>query len=101
MTPSALVLCISAGGAAIALWTAVCYPRLAPARPGANVLHVVVALALAQFVAPAAMQGVLSISEALPFELGALFFIFLPSQMYAYLSGIWVLALLRNALQAR
>jgi hypothetical protein len=101
MTSSALVLCISAGGAAIALWIAVCYPGLTPARHGAKVLHVVVALAVAQFVAPAAMEGVLSVGETLPLELVALFLVFLPSQTYAYLSGFWVLALLRNALQPR
>jgi hypothetical protein len=38
-------------------------------------------------------------SELAP-SLLALFFIFVPSQLYAYLSGIWVLAVLRNALQA-
>jgi hypothetical protein len=40
-------------------------------------------------------------SKALGPSLVALFLIFLPSQLYAYLSGIWVLVLLRNALIAR
>ena len=101
MTASALVLCMSAGGGVLALWITVRYPKLAPTQPVAKMLHVVVALAVAQFAAPSAMRGVLWIGESLPLELFALFLIFLPSQMYAYLSGIWVLALLRNALQAR
>ena len=100
MTTSVLVLCMSAGGAALALWIAVRCPKLAPAHPVAKMLHVVVALAVAQYAAPSAMRGVLSIGETLPLELFALFFVFLPSQVYAYLSGFWVLALLRNAPQA-
>jgi hypothetical protein len=101
LTASALVLCMSVGGALLALWIAVRYPKLAPAHPVAKMLHVVVALTVAQFAAPSAMRGVLWIGETLPLELFALFLIFLPSQVYAYLSGIWVLALLRDALQAR
>ena len=101
MTTSVLVLCMSAGGAVLALWIAVRYPKLAPAHPVAKMLHVVVALAAAQYAAPSAMRGVLWFGETLPLELFALFVVFLPSQIYAYLSGFWVLALLRNALQAR
>jgi hypothetical protein len=85
----------------VALWVVVRYPTLAPARGGAKMLHLVIALAVAQFGAPAAMSFVLGDGDALAPALFALFFIFLPSQLYAYLSGIWVLGLLRNALEAR
>jgi hypothetical protein len=97
----ALVISISLGAALLALWVFVRYPRLAPARAGMKMLHLVVALAIAQYGAPEAMGFVLHGSEAVVPELFALFFVFLPSQLYAYLSGIWVLGLLRNALQAR
>jgi hypothetical protein len=96
-----LVIAISVGSAVIALWIFVRCPNLAPTRAGSKMLHLVVALAVAQFAAPTAMSFVLHGRDAVAPALFALFFIFLPSQLYAYLSGIWVLALLRNALQAR
>ena len=63
--------------------------------------HLLAALAVAQFVAPPAMSFVIQGSNALGPSFLALFLIFVPSQLYAYLSGIWVLALLRNALVTR
>jgi hypothetical protein len=101
VTGPSLVVAISVGSALIALWAFVRYPRLAPARPAVRMAHLVTALAVAQFGAPAAMSFVIHGSNALAPSLVALFFVFVPSQLYAYLSGIWVLALLRNALVAR
>ena len=63
--------------------------------------HLVAALVVAQFVAPPVMSFMIHGSNALWPSFLALFLIFLPSQLYAYLSGIWVLALLRNALVTR
>ncbi len=101
MSSASLVVAISVGSALVALWVFVRYAGLAPARPGFRMAHLVLALAVAQFAAPAAMTSVIHGSHALAPSLLALFLIFLPSQLYAYLSGIWVLALLRNAIQAR
>jgi hypothetical protein len=101
MSGASLVVAISVGSAAIALWAFVRFPQLTPPRGGMRMVHLVVALALAQFVAPAVMTFVIHGSDALWPALLALFLVFLPSQLYAYLSGIWVLALLRNALQTR
>lgn len=101
MSSASLVVAISIGSALIALWVFARHPRLAPVRPTVRMVHLVAALAVAQFVAPAAMAFVIHGSNALGPSLFALFFIFVPSQLYAYLSGIWVLALLRNALIAR
>ena len=101
MSSASLVVAISVGSALLALWVFVRYPRLAPARAGLRMMHLLNALAVAQFVAPAVMTFVIHGSDALGPSLLALFFVFLPSQLYAYLSGIWVLALLRNALTAR
>ena len=101
MSAPALVVAISIGSAVIALWAFVRFPQLIPRRAGMRMVHLVVALALAQFVAPAVMTFVIHGSDALAPSLLALFLVFLPSQLYAYLSGIWVLALLRNALQTR
>jgi hypothetical protein len=101
MSSASLVVAISMGSALLALWAFVRYPTLAPARAGLRMAHLLIALAVAQFAAPAAMTHVIHGSTALAPSLLALFLIFLPSQLYAYLSGIWVLALLRNALTAR
>ena len=101
MSSASLVVAISMGSAAVALWLFVRWPRLAPVRGGIRMAHLVAALAVAQFGAPAAMTFVIHGSNALGPSLVALFLIFLPSQLYAYLSGIWVLVLLRNALIAR
>jgi hypothetical protein len=92
---------MSLGSAAVALWAFVRFPRLAPARGGFRMAHLVAALAVAQFVAPWAMKLLIHGSNAVAPSLLALFVIFVPSQLYAYLSGIWVLALLRNALAMR
>jgi hypothetical protein len=92
---------MSVGSAAIALWAFVRFPRLEPARAGLKMAHLIAALAVAQFVAPPAMSFLIHGSNALWPSLLALFLVFIPSQLWAYLSGIWVLALLRNALVTR
>ena len=101
MSSASLVVSMSLGSAAVALWVFVRFPRLAPARAGFKMAHLVAALAFAQFVAPGAMSFVIHGSNALWPSLLALFLVFVPSQLWAYLSGIWVLALLRNALVTR
>jgi hypothetical protein len=101
MSSASLVVTMSLGSAAVALWIFVRFPRLAPARAGLKMAHLVAALAVAQFIAPPAMTFVIHGSEAVGPSLLALFLIFVPSQLWAYLSGIWVLALLRNALVTR
>ena len=101
MSSASLVVAMSLGSAAIALWLFVRFPRLGPSRAGFKMAHLVAALVVVQFVAPAAMSFVIHGSNALWPSLLALFWIFVPSQLYAYLSGIWVLALLRNALVMR
>ena len=101
MSSASLVVAMSLGSAAVALWVFVRFPRLVPARAGVKMAHLIAALAVAQFVVPPAMTFVIHGSEAVAPSLLALFLIFVPSQLWAYLSGIWVLALLRNALVMR
>jgi hypothetical protein len=101
LSSASLVVAMSLGSAAIALWLFVRCPRLGPSRPGFKMAHLIAALAVAQYVAPPAMTFLIHGSNALWPSLLALFAIFVPSQLYAYLSGIWVLALLRNALVTR
>jgi hypothetical protein len=99
MTSPALVLLITVGAAVLALWTAARWHSLAPRHPGVRVLHVVAALAAAQYVTPALMAAVLPDGSSVALEVIALFAIFLPSMVYAFLSGIWVLTLLQRMLQ--
>ena len=101
MSSASLVVTMSLGSAAVALWVFVRFPRLAPVRAGFKMAHLVAALAFAQFAAPHAMSFLIHGSSALWPSLLALFLVFVPSQLWAYLSGIWVLALLRNALVTR
>lgn len=101
MSSASLVVAMSLGSAAVALWVFVRFPRLAPVRAGFKMAHLVAALVFAQFVAPATMSIMIHGSNALWPSLLALFLVFVPSQLWAYLSGIWVLALLRNALVTR
>jgi hypothetical protein len=101
VSSASLVVTMSLGSAAVALWVFIRFPRLAPARGGVRMAHLVAALAVAQFAAPPAMSFLIHGSSALWPSLLALFLIFVPSQLWAYLSGIWVLALLRNALVTR
>jgi amino acid transporter len=99
MTSTTLVLLITVGAALIALWTDVRWPALAPERPGLRVLHLVLALAAAQYVAPALMAALLPDGRSATMETIALFAFVLPSLVYTFLSGIWVLKLLQRALQ--
>jgi hypothetical protein len=101
MSSASLVVSMSLGSAVVALWLFVRFPRIAPARAGVKMAHLITALAVAQFVAPPAMSFVIHGSNAVGPSFLALFLIFVPSQLWAYLSGIWVLALLRNALVMR
>jgi hypothetical protein len=101
VSSASLVVTMSLGSAAVALWAFVRFPQLSPERAGFKMAHLVTALAVAQFVAPPAMSFLIHGSDSLWPSLLALFLVFVPSQFYAYLSGIWVLALLRNALVTR
>lgn len=98
MTSESLVLAIAAGAGVIAFWIDIRWEGLAP-RPGLRVLHVGAAIVLAQYVAPALIGALLPSGRSVPLELTALFAIFLPSLVYVFLSGIWLLKLLHRALQ--
>lgn len=99
MTSPALVLLITLGAAMLALWTDVRWSALAPRRSGVRVVHAVAALVAAQFLVPALMELVIPDGRSVALEMTALFVIFLPSLVYAFLSGIWLLKLLQRALQ--
>ena len=98
MTIEGLVLTIVVGAASIALWIDCRWSSLAPRRPSVRVLQVALALVVAQFVAPPLIASLLAGGGSIALEITALLAIFLPSLVYVFLSGIWVLKLLQRAL---
>ncbi len=99
MTSEGLVLAIATGAGVIAFWIDARWGGLAPQRPGLRLVHVVIAIFVAQYVAPAVMSAILPSGRSVALEMTALFAIFLPALVYVFLSGIWLLRLLHRALQ--
>ena len=100
MTIPGLVPAIVVGAALIALWIDVRWSSLAPRRLGVRVLQVAVALVVAQYVAPRLVASLLGDDGSMVLGVAALLLIFLPSLVYVFLSGIWVLRLLQRALRS-
>ena len=91
MTTPSLVLALTVGAAALALWTHVRLDRLGPDGFRAAVAHVVVSLALVNVATPLLMAPILGDGRSLPRTLAALFGVFLPPLVYTFLSGLWAL----------
>jgi hypothetical protein len=96
-----LVLMLALGGGLLALWVEVRWPQVTPRSGGARVVHVLVSLALVQFVVPPALEAIIADGANVPLDVLALLLIFLPGQVYAFLSAIWLLKSLRALLQPR
>jgi hypothetical protein len=94
-TPS-LVLAMTIGAAALALWT---YSRFQTLTPGfrASLAHMFIALALLNLLVPAVMEPIIGDGDSAPRLLAALFAVFLPALAYAFLSGLWAFAGLTRA----
>jgi hypothetical protein len=101
MPATGLVLSLSVGGAILALWTDLRYQGLAPDGVRSRLVHVFVSLTVLQFLAPPAVGIVVGAGQSVPSELLALFLVYLPVQIYAWLAAIWILRTLHAALQTR
>jgi len=80
------------GAATLAVWVAVCLPRIAPRSLRVAAAHLGAALLLSFLLAPA-----LGLVPGLPSRLSvliALFGIALPALIYMLLSGLWLLKLM-------
>jgi hypothetical protein len=87
VTVPTFIVAFGVGAAALALW--VDY-RLAGARPSTlwlAMLHVGVAMGIAQFLVPAGLQIVGGATTAL----GAVFLVGLPASVYCLLAAFWVM----------
>ena len=91
MTKETFLLLYVAGSAAIAVWFALCVPRIAPRSMRAAGVHIALALMLGFVLSPA-----LRLVPGQPGKaamLVALFCVALPVLTYMLLSGLWLLQL--------
>jgi hypothetical protein len=91
MTRETFLLLFVAGSATLAVWVALCLPRIAPRSMRTAGIHVVAALMIGFVLAPAlrlvpGQPGRISV-------LAALFGIALPVLTYMLLAGLWLLQL--------
>jgi hypothetical protein len=99
MTRETFLLLFVAGAATLAVWIALCLPRLAPRSLKAATVHVCAALLLGFVLAPA-----LRIVPGQPGKasvLAALFGVALPALTYMLLAGLWLLQLMAGDPLAR
>jgi hypothetical protein len=101
VTTPVLVLILTVGAAALALWTSIRFGGIAPQGMRVSVVHICVALALVNLVVPQLMQPIIGDGESVPRILVALFGVFLPALVYAFLSGLWALSRFGQALRLR
>jgi hypothetical protein len=98
MTNRELLLFFAMGAGTIALWLDLRFPGLVPEGGKRRLVHAIVSLAAAQLIVPTAMKLLFAVDDSTPFVLLGLFALFLPALVYAFLSGIWLMRLLRGAL---
>jgi len=91
-------ICFLAGAAAIAVWTDVRFPSIAPTSLRAATLHIGATLVVAQILVPLA-TGAVTGSRAL--ALLATFAVGFPSLVYSLLAAIWVIRLAHAGLRGR
>ena len=85
-----LLLFVS-GSAALAVWVAMCRPKLAPTSFRAGTVHLVAAVVVAALLGPLE-HSVPGLPSRLS-VLGALFFVALPAITYMLLVGMWLIQL--------
>ncbi len=99
MDSSGLVFMIVAGAAVLALWVDQRF-NLAPGGLFARSAHVAAAV-IVLMASPAVMQPIIAEGSSVPRTMVALFAIFLPSLVYAFLTGIWFMRLVQSAMSTR
>ena len=97
MTTSLLAIALLFGGAALAAWVQVRFPRLGPADWRILLLHLIAVVLVLNGGMQAAMRGLVAVgteSAAITAALG----VALPALVYAFLIAIWSLLLTRRML---
>ncbi len=99
MSPVIALFAFTLGSAALALWTYVRFPRLAPAQIRHAILHVAAAMLIAQLVANLNVRldvGLAGDAATLVHVFGLM----LPILVYTFLAGLWMFALLTSVFRA-
>jgi hypothetical protein len=99
MDSTGLVFMIVAGAAVLALWVDQRF-KLAPGGLLARSAHVAAAV-IVLMASPAVMQPIIAEGSSAPRTMVALFAIFLPSLVYAFLTGIWFMRFVQSAMSTR
>jgi hypothetical protein len=99
ITPGIFGLLLALGAAAIAVWTDVRFPALAPASLRACFVHAAVAF-VALAIAPVAVEPMLSGAQLVA-RFVALFGVVFPVLVYAFLAFVWLAKPLASGLPGR
>jgi hypothetical protein len=94
MNPQIFVLVLAVGAGALAIWTDVRFPKLAPESMGGVLLHTVAAMIVLQVVA-STIGGLTS--GPFPTPIAAVLGVALPGLLYAFISGVWAIRLFQGA----
>ncbi len=97
MSTSTFILCLAVGGALLALWLHVRFPRLGDSGWRRVLVHLAFALVVVQAVMPAALRGAVA-HEAPGTSVVAALGLVLPAFTYVFLSSIWFLRLAQGLL---
>jgi len=96
MSTHGFIPALAIGGALLALWVEVRFPKLAPSGLGHVFLNIVAAVLCMRI---AGELVVLAADQpALYFRFAAVFLLALPALTYVFLSSIWVLRLMQSSL---
>jgi hypothetical protein len=99
VSPVVALVAFALGSAALALWTYVRFPRLAPTQLRHAILHVAAALVSAHVVSNLNLWLDVGLSgHAAAFA--HLFGLLLPILVYVFLSALWMFALLTSVFKA-
>ena len=99
MTVSQFLVALALGAGAIALWINHRFPKLAPERLWAAIVHVGIAIVVGQLVFPA-FDYLFTANLSPVVRAGVLTFIVgLPALIYALLASIWVILIAQGAFQ--
>jgi hypothetical protein len=91
VTVNTFIVASAVGAASIALWVEVRFPKLGPERIMGGLVHLLATTAAAQFLVPVALASATN-------KLLAIFLVAIPALIYAFLTGIWIMKLARNAM---
>jgi hypothetical protein len=97
MSVTMFLVLFAVGGAALALWIDVRFPKLAPAALRPALITVGISVLAAQLLVPPALQYLLG-TGSWPLSLVGLFCLALPTLTFTFLAAIWVIKIFRGTL---